>query len=79
MVYDTPCNIVYKGIPSLPPSLTGRLLFDYLCHKSSVSETAVCSLMSQLLEALHYLHSHLILHLDIRVRPGHQGKTWTSG
>ena len=53
----------------IPLSLTGRLLFDYLCHKSSVSETAVCGLMTQLLEALHYLHSHLIVHLDVRVRP----------
>ena len=77
------CIVNVQGIQFLlfpiPLSLTGRLLFDYLCHKSSVSETAVCGLMTQLLEALHYLHSHLIVHLDVRVRPSTHisSCTWT--
>ena len=50
------------------PSLVGHPLLDYLCRKSSVTESTVCGLMAQLLDALHYLHSHLILHLDVRVR-----------
>jgi len=64
------CNSVCPTMTMIPThSLVGHSLLDYLCRKSSVTETAVCGLMAQLLEALHYLHSHLILHLDVRVRP----------
>ena len=48
-------------------SVNGRVLLDYLVHKSSVSEKMVADLMRQLLEGLHYMHSHTVYHLDIRV------------
>jgi serine/threonine protein kinase len=40
---------------------------DYLVRKSTVSEKMIVDLMFHLLDALAYLHSHTILHLDVRV------------
>ena len=57
--------------PFLPPPfssrLVGRPIIDFLLYKPMVTEESVRSLISQLLDGVGYLHSHSILHLDIRV------------
>ena len=55
-------------------SVNGRPLMDYLVRKSSVSEKMIAELMFQLFDALAYLHSHTILHLDVRV--SHNMHAW---
>eukprot|EP00731_Ephydatia_muelleri_P031354 Em0022g868a len=47
--------------------LVGRPIIDFLLYKPMVTEESVRSLISQLLDGVGYLHSHSILHLDIRV------------
>ena len=48
-------------------SINGRLLFDYLLHKVSVTEKVVADLLQQVLAGLDYMHQHTVYHLDIRV------------
>lgn len=45
----------------------GRLLLEHLVHKSSITDAEVSALLAQLLDALSYLHSRTICHLDCRV------------
>ena len=45
------------------------MLLEHLVQKRSVNDADVCGLISQLLDALTYLHSRTIFHLDIRVGP----------
>ena len=43
------------------------MLLEHLVQKRSVNDADVCGLISQLLDALTYLHSRTIFHLDVRV------------
>ena len=52
---------------SLPCSVNGRQLLDFLVHKATVNEKLVADLMRQLFDGLEYMHSHTVYHLDIRV------------
>jgi len=49
----------------LPILLHGRL-FEYLCTKTHFDETFAAGFVHQLLEALQYLHSRGIAHLDVK-------------
>lgn len=45
----------------------GRLL-DYVISWGNLTEEKVASYLRDVLEALHYLHSSRIVHLDVKVR-----------
>ncbi|XP_064404657.1 kalirin-like [Halichondria panicea] len=60
------CGVYNGGMAIAMENINGRHLFDYLVRKSSVTETMVAGLMGQLLDALHYLHTHTIVHMDVR-------------
>lgn len=45
----------------------GRGLLEHLVRKASVTDADVAALLSQLLDALAYLHAHTLCHLDCRV------------
>jgi len=48
-------------------SITEGRLFDYICRKQQFVESEVACFIFQLLDALQYLHSSYIAHLDIKV------------
>ena len=48
----------------------GRLL-DYIVSWGSLTEEKVAFYLRDVLEALHYLHSWRIAHLDVKVRRSH--------
>ena len=54
--------------------LDGLSLLDYLVCRGRVSEAEVIPLVRQLLDALEYLHSKTVLHLDVRVGMGEGGR-----
>ena len=54
---------------AIPLRVKGRTLLEHLARKSSVTDADVSDLLSQLLEALAYLHSRTVCHLDCRVGP----------
>ena len=44
----------------------GKLLFQKFDEKKYVDEREAARIMHQVLEALHYLHSHEIVHMDLK-------------
>jgi len=48
--------------------VTEGRLFDYICHKQQFVEAEAAGFIYQLLDAVHYLHSCYIAHLDIKVQ-----------
>lgn len=67
------CNLVsyLEGIGTkdyaiVMERLDGLSLLDYLVCRGRVSEAEVIPLVRQLLDALEYLHSKTVLHLDVR-------------
>jgi len=49
-------------------SINGRPVLEHLVNRGALNEKMVAGLVKQLLEGLHYMHSHTIYHLDIRVK-----------
>jgi myosin-light-chain kinase len=50
-------------------SIGGGELFDRVIEEEFVlSELACCIFMKQILEGVHYIHTHNIIHLDLKVR-----------
>jgi len=47
--------------------ITEGRLFDFICCKQRFVETEAARFVYQLLDAVHYLHSCYIAHLDIKV------------
>ena len=47
--------------------LSGGELFDKICECEFLKEVDACSYMKQVLEAVNYIHSLNIVHLDIKV------------
>ena len=46
--------------------LAGSPIFEYFCEDMMYSELTVCFYMEQVLNALNYLHSKNIVHLDLK-------------
>lgn len=54
----------------------GRLL-DYVVSWGNLTEGKVAHYLRDVLEALHYLHSRRIVHLDVKVSPPSLDRDWS--
>ena len=49
-------------------SIKGGELFEFIETEGRVDEDVTVRLLRQVLEGVHFLHSHNILHMDIKVQ-----------